>query len=283
MIQDIKPEIFFNQYSLSKDAVPSPSDIVFFFPEEVRDRRIYGREENGMIHYPTVSEVGNTDLLYLFSIDSRHFYLCPDMTGRESELEALSYEPLPLKDLRILAPQDLTYAGSIAWQLFVWYRSSRYCGHCGAPTSYSDKERALVCPKCGNVIYPRINPAVIIGVRKGDSILVSRYAGRSYKGIALLAGFCEIGETAEETVQREVMEEVGIHVNHIRYYKSQPWGFDSDLLLGFYCDAVGDEELHVDHSELARARYIRRDEIEENDSPLTMTQEMLERFRQGKA
>ena len=93
-------------------------------------------------------------------------------------------------------------------------------------------QRMLQCPCCANMVFPKIAPAVIVGVTHGDKILMTKYAGREYKRYALIAGFTEIGETAEETVKREVMEEVGLTVKNIRYYKSQPWGFDSNLLLG---------------------------------------------------
>ena len=78
------------------------------------------------------------------------------------------------------------------------------------------------CSACGNTVYPKIAPAVIVGVINGDKILLTKYNGRAYKKYALIAGFTEIGETAEETVAREVMEEAGIKVKDITYYKSQP-------------------------------------------------------------
>ena len=87
----------------------------------------------------------------------------------------------------------------------------------------------LQCPVCNNMVFPKIAPAVIIGLTNNDQIMMTKYAGREYKRYALIAGFTEIGETAEETVHREVMEEVGLKVKNIRYYKSQPWGFDSNL------------------------------------------------------
>ena len=93
------------------------------------------------------------------------------------------------------------------------------------------KERMMRCPRCGQMEYPEICPAVIIAVTDKNRLLLSKYAGRTYKRYALLAGFTEIGETLEETVKREVMEEVGLKVTNIRYYKSQPWSF-SDTSAG---------------------------------------------------
>ena len=103
------------------------------------------------------------------------------------------------------------------------------------------------------MVFPKIAPAVIVGVTHGDKILMTKYAGREYKRYALIAGFTEIGETAEETVKREVMEEVGLTVKNIRYYKSQPWGFDSNLLLGYFCELAEEEEIHLDEEELSVA------------------------------
>ena len=96
----------------------------------------------------------------------------------------------------------------------------------------------MVCPECHNTVYPRIMPAVIVGVINGDKLLLTKYR-TGFKYNALIAGFTEIGETVEETVKREVMEEAGIKVNNIRYYKSQPWGSANDILLGFFCDVKG--------------------------------------------
>ena len=90
--------------------------------------------------------------------------------------------------------------------------------------------------------FPKISPAVIIGLTHKNRLLLSKYAGRTYKKYALLAGYTEIGETVEETVSREVMEEVGLPVKNIRYYKSQPWPFSSTVLMGFFCDLDGDDE-----------------------------------------
>ena len=129
--------------------------------------------------------------------------------------------------------------------------------------------------------YPKICPAVIIGVTDGDRILMSKYAGRTYKKYALLAGFTEIGETVEQTVAREVMEEVGLKVKNIRYYKSQPWAFSDTLLMGFYCDLDGEDKITLDQDELALAEWFKRDEIPVEPSRDSLTNEMIIRFKNG--
>ena len=196
--------------------------------------------------------------------------------------EDVEYTVETLRVLRRTKPKEECYAGETAYHLYVWYRDNSFCGRCGEHLEYSHKERAMICPSCGNVVYPKIAPAVIVGIlnSSGDKIVMTRYAGREYKGHALVAGFCEIGETAEDTVRREVLEEVGLHVRNIRYYKSQPWGFDSNLLFGYYCTADEDEPIHMDDGELAKAVWISRDEIGEEERNLSLTAEMIMHFKE---
>ena len=146
---------------------------------------------------------------------------------------------------------------------------------------HHDTLRALQC-ECGNLVFPVIAPAVIVAVTNGDKLLITRYAGREFKGMALVAGFCEIGERAEDTVRREVMEEAGLRVKNIRYFDSQPWGFASNLLLGYFCELDGSDEINFDHEELASAVWISREELEPvRENLLSLTGTMIETFRCG--
>ena len=147
---------------------------------------------------------------------------------------------------------------------------------------HSTEERMMQCPECGLMEYPKISPAVIIGLIHENKILMSKYAGRAYKNYALLAGFSEIGESVEETVHREVMEEVGLKVKNLRYYKSQPWSFSGSLLAGFYCDVDGDPSITLDREELSVAEWFDRDSLPETPNLISLTGEMIECFRQGK-
>ena len=107
-------------------------------------------------------------------------------------------------------------------------------------------------------------------------------ADREYKRYALIAGFTEIGETAEETVRREVMEEVGLEVKNIRYYKSQPWGFDQNLLMGFYCDLAKDAPIRLEEDELSVAEWVDYNDIPDDPEGLSLTHEMMIHFREAK-
>jgi NAD+ diphosphatase len=139
----------------------------------------------------------------------------------------------------------------------------------------------MVCLDCGNKVYPRINPAVIIGIRNKDRILITRYR-TGYAHNALVAGFAEIGETLEDTVRREVMEEVGVKVKNITYYKSQPWGMAQDLLVGFFCDLDGDETIRMDEGELKYAEWVTREDLELQPNDISLTNEMMKVFKDNR-
>ena len=169
-----------------------------------------------------------------------------------------------------------------AWHLYNWYRCNKFCGNCGSKTEHAPAERMLRCPKCGNMIFPRISPAVIVAITDGDRLLMSKYAGRGFTRYALIAGYTEIGETMEQTVQREVMEEVGLRVKNIRYYKSQPWGIDGNVLMGFYCDLDGSDAIHLDETELAVGEWHHRNALPSEDDGFSLTREMIRVFGEGR-
>lgn len=216
---------------------------------------------------------------YIFRIHDRNYYLWMGQAG-DSDNSAFCYESV--RSLRQLQSKIVCYATMTAWHLYVWYQNNRFCGRCGSLTVHDSVERMVRCPSCGNLIFPRISPAVIVAVTDGDRLLLTKYAGRGYTRYALIAGYTEIGETLEQTVQREVMEEVGLKVKNIRYYKSQPWGVDGNILSGFYCDLDGDDTIHLDRQELSLAQWHFRDALPAHDDGISLTREMIRVFEEGK-
>lgn len=216
---------------------------------------------------------------YIFRMQNVNYFLWMGTAGDSSDPD---YHYEGVKQLRQLTSKEICFAIMTAWHLYCWYRSNRYCGGCGAPTVHDSHERMMRCPVCGNMIFPKISPAVIIAVTDGDRLLLSKYAGRSYTRFALLAGYTEIGETLEETVQREVMEEVGLRVKNIRYYKSQPWGVDGNVLMGFYCDLDGSNTVSLDRTELAMAEWYDRGALPAHDDGISLTREMIRIFEEGR-
>lgn len=276
MIQDIQPHHYDNQY---RAVPPDPESYALYYEDHAALMR---RTADGIV-FPRFKELERLneeiyeDCIYLFTIDEDRYYL----------VQELSREPLSVfimentEIFREAAPRYQAFAGITGYQLYSWYRNHKYCGRCGSMMKRDGKERMLYCEKCRNMEFPKICPAVIIGVTDGNRILMSKYAGRAYKKYALLAGFTEIGETAEETVKREVMEEVGLKVKNIRYYKSQPWSFSDTLLMGFYCDLDGDGTITLDRNELALAEWFEREDIPEVTSNESLTNEMIMRFKNG--
>ena len=213
-----------------------------------------------------------------FRINAQNFFLWMGEAG--SGPAEFHYESI--RQLRQLTSKEICFAVMTAWHLFAWYRSNRFCGCCATPTIHDTVERMLRCPNCGNMIFPKISPAVIIAVADANRLLLSKYAGRSYTRYALLAGYTEIGETLEQTVQREVMEEVGLKVKNIRYYKSQPWGVDGNVLMGFFCDLDGEDTIRLDTTELALAQWYDRDRLPAHDDGISLTREMIRVFEEGR-
>lgn len=276
MIQDIGEHTFDNQYHPS---LPARESYVLYY----EDHAALVRKYPDRIEFPRFRDIERLnedvyeDAVYLFSIDGERYYLVEEI-NRERQSH---YTMENTEIFRYAEPQYLAFAGITGYQLYNWYQSRRFCGKCGRRMKKDSKERMLYCESCHNMEFPKICPAVIIGVTDGDKILMSKYAGRTYKKYALLAGFTEIGETLEETVQREVMEEVGLKVKNIRYYKSQPWSFTDTLLMGFYCDLDGEAAITLDREELAMAEWFQRDEIPVEPERDSITNEMIIRFKNG--
>ena len=267
MLQDLSFGRLENEY---RPVPPKATDAVLCFRENAL---LVEKLPGGELAFPTVSKV-NVARQYAFRLHDVNYYLASEAP------EAGAY--IPVRQLRYEADNTFCYAAMTGWHLHRWYETSRFCGRCGEKTVHDEKERMVRCPKCGNLIFPRINPAIIVGVTDGDRILLTKYAGRGYTHYALVAGFTEIGETVEQTVAREVAEEVGLQVKNIRFYKSQPWGIDGGLLLGFFCDLAGDDTVRLDENELALAQWHERKSLPIGDDGYSLTREMIRIFGEGR-
>ena len=141
-----------------------------------------------------------------------------------------------------------------AAQVAEWARTHRFCGACGSSTVLATGERCYKCVQCGHMAYPRISPAMMVLIKKGDSVLLAMHLHSPTKRFVPLAGFLEAGESVEEAIHREVYEEVGLRVQNLRYFASQSWPFPHSLMLAFTADYL-DGEIRVDATELAEARW----------------------------
>jgi len=275
MIQDIAPHHLDNRYL---PRAPEPQDYVLAFSGD----RVLLNCRRGAPVIPTWAELSpyaQDTPLYLFTLDERAFFA---LWPKERHQEPPGYEAVDTEIFRNFQPSWLAFAGITGCQLARWYRNHRYCGRCGGENVHSGLERALHCPHCNLTDYAKISPAAIVAVTDRDRILLTKYAGRSYTNYALVAGYMEIGETFEDTVRREVMEEVGLSIKNIRYYKSQPWAFSDSILAGFFADLDGSPEVRVDYSELSEASWFDRSRLEPDEAPMSLTRTMIEAFRSGK-
>ena len=147
----------------------------------------------------------------------------------------------------------LGVAGRAA-QIAEWARTHRFCGACGGGTHRMEGERCFKCAQCGHMAYPRISPAMMVLIRKGDSVLLALHAQYAVRRFVPLAGFVEAGESIEEAVHREVFEEVGLRVHNLRYFGSQSWPFPHSLMIAFTADYL-DGEIRTDPTEIEEARW----------------------------
>ena len=147
-----------------------------------------------------------------------------------------------------------------------WRNNTVFCGKCGSKLDDHKEMTAKICPHCNNTIFPRIEPCVIVLIKKGEEILLARHVQRNQNIYACIAGFMEAGETAEQAVEREIMEETGIHVKNIRYFGSQSWPFPAQLMLAFTAD-YDYGELKLQQEEIADAQWFRRDNCPASPQP----------------
>lgn len=179
--------------------------------------------------------------------------------------------------LRTVSDAEFTLA-SRAVQMLEWQKNHRYCGSCGQPTTDSADDHALQCLPCNVNYYPRISPCVIVVVVDGERCLLGRQASWPENRFSPLAGFLEAGESAEQALHREVYEEVGVHIENIRYIGSQAWPFPGQLMLGFLADAKT-TDITVDGVEIAEAEWFHYSQLPEKlPSIQSMSGQLVEHF-----
>lgn len=269
MIQEIKPYIFKNEFSIN---VPDDDSVILIYS----GRNILIDTQNESI-FPLYAQIKNQSqqLVYAFKIDNTKFFIA---LSDVAPLDEFTYQNINI--LReIDAKKHIIYAGITGIHLYEWYKLHKYCGRCGETMVHSNNMRMMYCPNCKAEEFPRISPAVIVGVKHKDKLLMTKYAGRVYRKYALVAGFVEFGETPEEAAEREVFEETGVRIKNIRYYKSQPWGLSGSVLIGFYADLDGSDEITMDENELAVAEFISKKDIMTECDDFSLTNEMICKFK----
>ena len=183
-------------------------------------------------------------------------------------------QPCPLRQSYYKLPHDLYLKAGKCRELLYWDQNTKYCGVCGAPMRM-DTDISKKCTECGKEIWPQLATAVIVLIHRGDEVLLVR--GKNFRTdfYGLVAGFVETGETLEEAVAREAMEETGISIKNIRYFGSQPWPYPCGLMVGFHADYDGGK-IHLQHSEITKGGWFRRDNLPQIPEKLSIARMLLD-------
>lgn len=184
------------------------------------------------------------------------------------------YMMCPLRQSYYRLPHSLYLLAGKCQELLYWDQNTKYCGICGAPMRM-DTNISKKCTECGKEIWPQLATAVIVLIHRGDEVLLVRAKNFKRYFFGLVAGFVETGETLEEAVAREAMEETGVTITNIRYFGSQPWPYPCGLMVGFHADYVSGD-IHLQRSEIAEGGWFRRDALPDIPEPLSIARMLLD-------
>lgn len=276
MIHEIQPHRFDNHYIPGKQ--PETTDFILHF----KGNSLLMKTECDEIEIPQLRDLKNInknpEFTFLFTLDSTSCFLLWDET--EEVPQHLEFQEIGF--FRTIHHRETGWIAIVAYHLHNWYAEHRFCGKCGSPTHHKTDERAIACMHCGTVVYPKISPAIIVAITSGNKILLARNANFKGGWYSLIAGYVDVGETLEETVMREVKEEIGINVSNIRYYKSQPWALSGSMMVGFTSEADDQQPIEVDGKEITTADWFTRDNLPAYPSNASIAGEMIEKFAAGK-
>lgn len=301
MLQDIEPHSFTPAWPETLRDASTSDRIVILSGQRIL---VHVGEKNAFA-LPHLSDftdeqrsriLDSTHLQFLYTIDDAYVWgITRDLTevfpncaiaGVDGDVSELCVGPnFALKALWELRRTSMEtaelFVASLAKSVLSWYFSNHFCTTCGHPLTPAPKSRELVCTHCSKIYYPKISPGVIVGVISENSLVLTRYANRPHVNYALVAGYVEVGERAEDCVRREVYEEINCHVDHIRYVDSQPWPFSDSLLLGYFAELKAGDVPTPDGVELAHARLYPQDELppEASAQQISLTSYMIELFR----
>lgn len=252
----------------------SEEDLWFVF----RGDKMMVKNVGEQIDLPNSVDVINLkfiDTYYIGTLNNRNCF-CAVMDSEPNNLKH-HLEFQTLRNISMNLEKELFTVCARAFSVILWDRNNKFCGRCGSTTETKANERAKVCPKCGFISYPRISPAVIMAVIKGDEILLAHnrnFAGDMY---SVVAGFVDAGETFEQCVKREVYEEIGIKVKNIKYFDSQPWPFPDSLMVGFIAE-YDSGEIEVDGNEIETAAWFSKDSLPRIPLKGTIARDLIDWF-----
>ncbi|HSB07712.1 MAG TPA: NAD(+) diphosphatase [Thermodesulfobacteriota bacterium] len=211
---------------------------------------------------------------YLGLLDDRPCYAV-EVSGDGTPPAGMTFEGLRQVYGRL--DEDLFWVAARAVQIVDWDRTHQFCGRCGVPMELQKTERAKKCPRCGLLHFPRLAPAIIVLVERGDRLLMARSRHFASGMYSVLAGFVEPGESLEEAVEREVKEEVGITIKDIRYFGSQSWPFPHSFMIGFTATYAGGE-ISIDDAEIEDAGWFTVDTLPPLPGKISIARKLIDWF-----
>ena len=276
MLHEISPHRFNNQFVVT--AGFAEEDYIFHYKEN----SLLVKTNGDGFEFPRKKDfpeiTNTTESIFLFSLNEvRCFLIWED--------PKILNEPFGYKEIsffRTLNPPEIAWAGIVGFQLRNWYLRHKFCGKCGSKTEAKPDERAIFCPACESIIFPEIPPAIIVAITCNDKILLAHNSNFQQNWYSLVAGYVEVGESLEETVKREVKEEVGLDIRNVRYYKSQPWPFSGSMMIGFFAEADDTQPVCPDNLEITEAGWYSRGNLPNHPPAISIAGEMIEQFEKGK-
>ena len=275
MIHEIFPHQFDNHFIITDNI--AEDDYILHYNEKSLLLKINGDE----FQLPTKKDVSDifdtTERTFLFSLNGVRCFLVWNATRLIDD----RFVYKEISSFRTLNPREIAWICIVGFQLNNWYLENKFCGKCGTKTAEKPDERAIICPNCNTVVFPKISPAIIVAILCKNKILLAHNSNFEQKRYSLVAGYVDVGETLEETVMREVKEEVGLDVKNIRYYKSQPWAFSGSMMIGFTAEADDTQPIRPDNVEITEADWFSRENLPNHPPKISIAGEMIDKFEKG--
>lgn len=275
MIHEILPHRFNNRYIANQKI--ADEDFIFHYQNNTLLVRTTGEEPQLPRRKDFPEITGQAESVFLFSLNDVSCFLVWDTPGFDKE----QFDFREITFFRTIKQKETGWVALVGYHLWSWYSQHKFCGKCGVKTVHKHDERAIICPDCHSILFPKISPAIIVAITCEDKILLARNANFTGGWYSLVAGYADIGETLEETVVREVKEEVGLDVRNIRYYKSQPWALSGSMMIGFTAEADENQPIAVDGHEITAAEWFSREALPVHPSNASIAGEMIEKFEKG--
>ncbi|WP_346928588.1 NAD(+) diphosphatase [Clostridium sp.] len=261
---------------LSIENTNTPSWFIF------RQNELLVKEKKDRIFIPKFKDLESINInpIRVQNLGTRSCGKCYSVEVSQEYLEPLGMKFISLRNLYGQVSDEIYIEAGRAIQIMNWDRTHQYCGVRGSSTNTISNEYGKICPQCGFISYPRISPAIIVAIVKEGKILLAKNAKSKHNFYSVLAGFLEPGETLEQCVEREVMEEVGIEVKNIKYFGNQPWPFPNSLMIGFTAE-YDKGEIEVDGVEIAEANWFEANNLPNIPGNISIARKLIDWFKEN--